>query len=1294
MSSKVKCTCGWSWNKSDSSKKDMYICHECGRDNSNNMRNGGWLDSYDKAQDGEYVTPSQDETSFAKDYMSSPAYYDMLKKSSEKSGEDMNMLSAMRNINLKNTSVVFPEKNTSSTPGATAESNSDTGEINVYPEAVNSPFLKGIIQHEISHSVDRPIYPGGERVIPKSDIDLISKYSNIDKNFLFTSPEFKDAKYDALRNNYRYISEPTETRARLNDIRYNAKSSKLYDPFTEKVTPEILKKIKNSKTTDAFDDLNSIYNDDQIIDLLNSVSQNKQFQKESFVAKNGGWLDSYADGGTMQEYQENYNDYKVSAPEGFKGTGYSNVGRNYSPAWGGQFQEGGEIPNAQNGIATKADSLAVYNNTRAVEDYFKKQGYTKEKVKDSKNYKERIKLNKEWITSSQKYLKEAKNEPVDPWWTQAMKNKKIAEETKYLKTAQKRLSEEREDINPKKYIKKLEESRKIFDTKGKDVGSYMDEQNNLVDGKPSAEKFYLPIDENKFYQREQSQGFLDLRSPMPLYDKRITPQDLSRFKSPHSVLGDQIMDKIFKSKNEKEKKELEKQMDALVYSDNVEMYEYDPLAVMPFDMVPLEQQEERIKKYGTSGVPQSVLDLHPEWVTEPITDSGQRKPIQAIQTKPIQNNFNIEADVPQIRPQAIIPKSFDVNSQRQTMSGPSEYYDYDQQGLSLQQAMELQARADKYNQYTQEKYKEAAKTNPKAQERYNQLMQNVEVTPNYQMGGNVYPVNYVPQAQEGKRLNPFTYPQPDHYSMNPFLVRDPQHGIFVGGINPTYSTKDFSIGASAVGVGNKDFIEPIVDYGIKGSYNPTDSLSINANISKENVGAGLRYRFQNGGEIDYPRTKGIPSNGPYAKKTLPSAQNGQEMRYYQNGLDWKPKGMKDGGWLDGYEKAQEGTKVEYGTPEYEEAYNRGKVVTDEGVRSPILLDEVVIQNNYKRPRGFWEQSRDKYLKDNADTGLLGAIGSVVTYPLSVGQHALTYGTTGKVQDPSEAWGHNTQEGWFDSPGAFGRNLDDTLLNVFADPANLFGGNILTKGKALSKLAKIPRGIAPELRQGLRTAGPSFGSSELFDLNNVRKPSGSIGNQGATSEGANNILQSLGIKVKGANPNEVTLKEMVEHLKNNPKDAATYKKFLEKEPINVSELPDGSYQINDGHHRATLSYYSGNENIPTIIKNKGEYIKKKNGGIIKDDRGQWDHPGEITEIGSNEITMQGVPYPVLGISDTGDTQMMYPEEEYEFDGEKVTEYPMARNGRRQEQKGLVNLDQLTNFTNYNKPQPGGWLNKYN
>ena len=76
---------------------------------------------------------------------------------------------------------------------------------------------------------------------------------------------------------------------------------------------------------------------------------------------------------------------------------------------------------------------------------------------------------------------------------------------------------------------------------------------------------------------------------------------------------------------------------------------------------------------------------------------------------------------------------------------------------------------------------------------------------------------------------------------------------------------------------------------------------------------------------------------------------------------------------------------------------------------------------------------------------------------------------------------------------------------------------------------------------------------------------------------------------------------------------------------------------------------------------------KNGSIIKDNRGQWAHPGEVTQINSNNITMQGVDYPVLGISDTGHTQMMQPNQDYKFDGEKVTEYPMM--------------------------QEGGWLDKY-
>ena len=72
--------------------------------------------------------------------------------------------------------------------------------------------------------------------------------------------------------------------------------------------------------------------------------------------------------------------------------------------------------------------------------------------------------------------------------------------------------------------------------------------------------------------------------------------------------------------------------------------------------------------------------------------------------------------------------------------------------------------------------------------------------------------------------------------------------------------------------------------------------------------------------------------------------------------------------------------------------------------------------------------------------------------------------------------------------------------------------------------------------------------------------------------------------------------------------------------------------------------------------------KKPNDIIVDPRGQWDHPGEITRIPSNEITMQGVDYPVYGVPNVGEPQMMMPGAEYMFPGaDYVDEYPQMRRG---------------------------------
>ena len=71
------------------------------------------------------------------------------------------------------------------------------------------------------------------------------------------------------------------------------------------------------------------------------------------LPKLGGWLNKYEQGGMVLKKkgdnygkQGNYNDAKVSTPPGYVGIGYDTKGRNYSPAWGGQFAMGGSMPGA------------------------------------------------------------------------------------------------------------------------------------------------------------------------------------------------------------------------------------------------------------------------------------------------------------------------------------------------------------------------------------------------------------------------------------------------------------------------------------------------------------------------------------------------------------------------------------------------------------------------------------------------------------------------------------------------------------------------------------------------------------------------------------------------------------------------------------------------------------------------------------------------------------------------------------------------------------------------------------
>jgi hypothetical protein len=93
---------------------------------------------------------------------------------------------------------------------------------------------------------------------------------------------------------------------------------------------------------------------------------------------------------------------------------------------------------------------------------------------------------------------------------------------------------------------------------------------------------------------------------------------------------------------------------------------------------------------------------------------------------------------------------------------------------------------------------------------------------------------------------------------------------------------------------------------------------------------------------------------------------------------------------------------------------------------------------------------------------------------------------------------------------------------------------------------------------------------------------------------------------------------------------------------------------------------------------------QNGGITKDNLGYWnpDNWGKPVEIGSNNITMEGVYEPLLGISDTGDTKLMQPGKNYKFNGKKVTEFPVAQPGKTvPAQQEVSRQDYLSKFNMY-------------
>ena len=275
-----------------------------------------------------------------------------------------------------------------------------------------------------------------------------------------------------------------------------------------------------------------------------------------------------------------------------------------------------------------------------------------------------------------------------------------------------------------------------------------------------------------------------------------------------------------------------------------------------------------------------------------------------------------------------------------------------------------------------------------------------------------------------------------------------------------------------------------------------------------------------------------------------------------------------------------------------------------------------------------------------------------------------------------------------------RRIDERRREVFENPSNIGRTFVGSSSMSADSYDLAMRGIPIGIRAGARPVPIYHGQSNVF-------PSGANDFAGIVraNEARENYLENVRKAIaKSSTPTlDVNQLSQISNVRSSVKPTLIKNIMLESKMAN-SVINDVNRAIGSNIPASRISNI-GRLDRPLIglIPQGGPATQFQDGGNV-DSMGYWnpDNWGKPVTIPSTDITMQGVYEPLIGISDTGDVQYMEPGEDYQFDGEYVTEYPVAKKGisvNEADAQPIKKLDQLLNFTNYNKPTKGGWLNKY-
>ena len=401
---------------------------------------------------------------------------------------------------------------------------------------------------------------------------------------------------------------------------------------------------------------------------------------------------------------------------------------------------------------------------------------------------------------------------------------------------------------------------------------------------------------------------------------------------------------------------------------------------------------------------------------------------------------------------------------------------------------------------------------------------------------------------------------------------------------------------------------------------------------------------------------GAPSNGKYAKKTKPSAKNGLQM-YYQNGLDFKPKSMQEGGETAGHTS---------------QAYENPIIYTrDQFKKGLIPKEETYVLGHFERNPNALKVTSATTI-DEVGSKWPGQVVDVHEYSGNkskglnpVGNLAI-YDPTGQLPATEKPIikGKSTLIENYQNGGNKADSVSNEVMRRQLYRESRFNPEAFNKTTKASGLAQLRPIAVEELKTKHKLAVNPIKPKQAIKAHkklmtvNYNKPW--IDKEDSTEEvrtaktlaaynwGPTSLANLLNKqKAKG-----VDIYKSVDWIKALPKETQDY----------ITDITGQNPEFEKEYQGAINSF-----------KYKGAYpVKKQMGGPIEDNMGQWAHPGKVTKINSNKITMKGVDYPVLGISDTGHQQMMQPNQDYAFDGTTVTEYPMGQQDKGQ----LKKLDELT------------------